>query len=131
MAPESGRGFAFAGDRRRRKPLREPSALRSAAAARSDRAREARWLTSHHQCWIADPCMKRLPNRGNYVFSDQTLETIGHILVFPGIPAGAVERNTSTNSASPGANYLCGGSGILNYEATYMGVYSGKEPAKL
>uniref|UniRef100_A0A0E0C7H8 Uncharacterized protein n=1 Tax=Oryza meridionalis TaxID=40149 RepID=A0A0E0C7H8_9ORYZ len=61
MAPESGRGFAFAGDRRRRKPLREPSALRSAAAARSDRAREAR----------------------------------------------------------------------LNYEATYMGVYSGKEPAKL
>uniref|UniRef100_A0A0E0FSQ9 Uncharacterized protein n=1 Tax=Oryza nivara TaxID=4536 RepID=A0A0E0FSQ9_ORYNI len=88
MAPESGRGFAFAGDRRRRRPLREPSALRSAAAARSDRAREARWLTSHHQCWIADPCMKRLPNRGNYVFSDQTLETIGHILVFPGIPAG-------------------------------------------
>uniref|UniRef100_A0A0D9YEK6 Uncharacterized protein n=1 Tax=Oryza glumipatula TaxID=40148 RepID=A0A0D9YEK6_9ORYZ len=46
------------------------------------------WLTSHHQCWIVDPCMKRLPNRGNYVFSDQTLETIGHILVFPGIPAG-------------------------------------------
>uniref|UniRef100_A0A0E0N230 Uncharacterized protein n=1 Tax=Oryza rufipogon TaxID=4529 RepID=A0A0E0N230_ORYRU len=42
MAPESGRGFAFAGDRRRRRPLREPSALRSAAAARSDRAREAR-----------------------------------------------------------------------------------------
>uniref|UniRef100_A0A0E0JNM8 Uncharacterized protein n=1 Tax=Oryza punctata TaxID=4537 RepID=A0A0E0JNM8_ORYPU len=85
MAPELGRGFAFAGDRRRRRPLREPSALRAAAAARSDRAREARitfvTLTSINNKFINE--------RNNMIFNQL--------------------------SNGPGANYLgiCGGSGIL------------------
>uniref|UniRef100_J3L3S3 Uncharacterized protein n=1 Tax=Oryza brachyantha TaxID=4533 RepID=J3L3S3_ORYBR len=33
----------------------------------------------------SESCEKRLPNQGNYVFCDQTSETIGHILVLPRI----------------------------------------------